>query len=139
MKHFLLLSDLHVGSLAGLWPEGFEHEIQGTDGTIQSYVLNGTQMRLWKHWQQLIKTDAKKADAILINGDLCDGTHRKSEGMYTVTTDLAVQSEACVELLETLPSVPTYVTQARTITLWRTARWSSISRNRSVRNTARIL
>lgn len=111
MKNFLLLSDLHVGSLAGLWPEGFEHEIQGSAGEIQQYVLNGTQRKLWEHWKKMLRTDAKKADAILINGDLCDGTHRKSEGMYTVTTDLAVQSEACVELVETLPSVPTYITQ----------------------------
>lgn len=111
MKNFGLISDLHVGSLAGLWPEGFEHEIQGTNGETQQYVLNGTQKKLLAHWKKMLAGDAKKWDAILINGDLIDGTHRKSDGMYTITTDLAVQSEACVELLESLPAVPVYITQ----------------------------
>jgi predicted phosphodiesterase len=107
-KQILLLSDLHVGSLWGLWPPGFE-TIDDRFGDAVKFTLNTTQKNLWKHWQKMI--NSVNPDCIILNGDLIDGLQWRERGRGLVTPNLSWQIEACIAVLDTLPKCPMYFTQ----------------------------
>lgn len=111
MKKILILSDLHVGSLWGLWPPGLKlKDIRSGDDV--EFVQNKTQKNLWKHWQKLItllKDDP--VDCILILGDVNDGMQKKGYGRGLVTPNMTWQVEAATHILKMLPKVPTYMVE----------------------------
>jgi hypothetical protein len=107
MNKIVPLSDLHVGSLWGLWPPRFEAEDPRTGRTLQ-FVQNDTQRKLWKHWQKMVSTI--DPDTIILNGDLIDGAQPREGGRGLVTPNIEWQVAACLQVLETLPKVPTYCT-----------------------------
>ncbi len=109
MKKILILSDLHVGSLWGLWPMKFEAEDTKTGNTLQ-FVPNLTQKKLWKKWKEMLD-DSQDIECVILNGDLIDGNQRKSGGRGTVTPNITWQVDACQQILDTLPDVPKYFTQ----------------------------
>ncbi len=109
MKKILLLSDLHVGSIWGLWPQGFETKDRRTGDTL-TFILTETQEKLWESWLEMCQKQ-KDIECIILNGDLCDGQQRKSRGRGTVTTNMQIQTDAAISALSYLPDVPLYFTQ----------------------------
>jgi len=105
----LLISDMHVGSLYGLMPPGFETKDPRNDDMIR-FTPNRTQKQLWNHWLKMCKA-ASGVKAIIINGDVCDGPQRKSAGLYTWTSNMKFQAEAAILALESLPEAPMFFTQ----------------------------
>jgi len=109
-KRILILSDLHVGSLWGLWPQDFT-SLDTRTGDRLSYVTNKTQDLLYEHWMKMLRyIYENKVECILFNGDICDGDQWMTKCKGLVTANLKVQSDACVELINTLPKVPKYFT-----------------------------
>ena len=107
----LLLSDLHTMSLWGMMPPNFQAEDPRT-GQWNRYVPNGTQTKLWKHWEKMLTVLKKnKPDCIIFNGDLIDGLQKKGYGRGVVSTDIGLQVKACIEIIKTLPKVPMFFTQ----------------------------
>ncbi len=84
-----VVSDLHVGSIYGLMPPGFETSA----GSVAS--LNIGQRYLWDCW-----TDARKRigklDALILNGDVIDGRQSRQGGSEFALPMLEDQSEAAV-------------------------------------------
>ena len=116
-KDILVLSDIHSGSIFGLWPTHYEM----TDGTTRS--LTSGQAHLWKCWIHLSEWLGKaQADgqanlvAVVLNGDLIDGRQQAQEAMEAMTTNpvdqaraFRVSLEAFLAPLEKRPSL--YVIQ----------------------------
>ena len=109
MKKILIISDLHVGSLWGLWPPKFR-TIDSRTGDRIEFVPNKTQKGLWNHWKRML-AEVPDPECIILNGDLIDGNQWREKGRGLVTPNLTWQSEACLDILDTLPKVPMYFTQ----------------------------
>jgi len=109
MKKILILSDLHVGSLWGLWPPSFS-TVDARTGDTLKFIQNKTQKGLWKHWEKMLR-EVPDPEIIILNGDLIDGLAYRDKGRGLVTPNLTWQAEACLDILKTLPKVPTYFTQ----------------------------
>lgn len=94
----VILSDPHIGSTIGLWPERF----QATSGHIigQSAYQRG----LWKHWcsmRQWVKevTKGRKYE-LLLNGDTIEGNHHRTKEIMCV--DPNDMGNAAVQVLAEL-------------------------------------
>jgi hypothetical protein len=109
LERILLLSDLHIGSLYGLMPAGFEVE-DPRNGDPVKFIQNRTQKALWNHWLKMCRL-ADGVSAIILNGDLCDGPQRKSLGLYTWTSNMKFQAEAAIHAISFLPDAPKFYTQ----------------------------
>jgi hypothetical protein len=111
-RDVVVISDMHVGSPFALMPDKFE-SLNKKTGDYQSYPLNKTQKLLYAHWSDMCKSIKKHPpEAIILNGDLIDGTSRKNEGRYESITEPLRQIEACIQLLDMLPpKVPKFFTQ----------------------------
>ncbi len=86
----VVISDLHVGSEAGLWPG--EHAIEG--GGI--YSANKYQQWLHACWRDFIANIKGKPIGV-INGDIIQGTDRRDGGLITSLPN--IQASAAKELL----------------------------------------
>jgi DNA polymerase II small subunit/DNA polymerase delta subunit B len=111
-RSIVVISDMHVGSVFGLMPEGYRNMNKKTGES--SYVsLSDSQKTLYDHWLSMCQNAQRvKPEAIIINGDVIDGTHRKNEGRNVILTSPKDQIDASVELLSKLPkSIPKFFTQ----------------------------
>jgi hypothetical protein len=95
IKHIVCLSDLHVGSTVGIWPEGFvAHE---------GYEVGQTPIQkwLWRCWQEMQEWVegyvGKDGFATVINGDCVEGIHHKS--LQVMTPDPGDQVKAVEAVL----------------------------------------
>ena len=86
-----IVADLHCGSRFGL-----RHNPKLTDPyTTKSDIwLSECWKRMIKVWPEL--------DLLILNGDLIDGTQRKSEGVGLITTNLDEQTEIAIQCLKPL-------------------------------------
>ena len=89
MKDILILSDMHVGSLWGLWPPDFEADDPRGDNRLK-FIQNHTQKQLWKHWKTM--ADKVKPEIIIFNGDLIDGQQRRSVGREVVASRIEMSN-----------------------------------------------
>ncbi|RPI91987.1 MAG: hypothetical protein EHM39_14035 [Chloroflexi bacterium] len=109
MKAIVCISDLHIGSVAGLCPPS---GIQVVDGA--TYKPNKFQLTLWKFWRNFWgefvprHTAGAESVTLVINGDLIDGVHHQ-------TTAVASNSWQKQEFaaIDVLTHIPTPVTFAR--------------------------
>lgn len=101
MKSIIVVSDLHIGSNAGLCPpEGF----QLPDGNI--YKQNKFQKTTWRYWENfwgkfvphLIEGSSKTI--IVINGDIIDGSHH--ETINIISNSIPYQEFAAIQVLKKL-------------------------------------
>jgi hypothetical protein len=94
-KVILLLSDLHIGSTVGLWPEGF---ICNEGFPIGQ---NKFQEWLWACWQDMLgwaKTTIGKDDfELVLNGDLVEGIHHRT--LQVMSADVSDQTTAVLDVL----------------------------------------
>lgn len=90
-----MLSDLHIGSVVGLWPPGFVSNEGFPIGQ------NNFQKWLWKCWVDMIKwVDLTAGDSpfdIVLNGDLVEGIHHRTT--QVMSADIGDQSVAVLETI----------------------------------------
>lgn len=90
----VVLSDLHVGSSLGVWPQGYRVR----HGMVPS--LNHLQKFLYRCWQDGLEwVDRMCPDGYVLglNGDLIDGVHHRTHEVMSGLVDDHVG--ACIELL----------------------------------------
>ena len=99
-KIIVLLSDLHIGSVVGLWPSEF---ISNEGFPIGQ---NPFQKWLWACWEDCHKWIAKTAGDqpydLVINGDLVEGIHHRTT--QVMSADVGDQSSAVIQILEPITS-----------------------------------
>lgn len=101
----VLLSDLHIGSTVGLWPEGFTSN--------EGYPIGQNQFQkwLWKCWKDcqewIAQTVGKDEFELVLNGDLVEGIHHRS--LQVMSPDVGDQTAAVVQVLDALPYKPTNI------------------------------
>lgn len=103
MKHtnklsaIIAISDTHVGSLIGLWPNDFETQ------SGNKISLNPYQLKMYNLWLDSTKRaieEVKGRDFILLlNGDLVEGCGQHKSIQY-MSPDPADESDAAYELLK---------------------------------------
>lgn len=97
-KIVMVLSDLHVGSTVGLWPNGFV----SNEGNLIGQ--NKFQAWLWECWQDMLqwsdKIISKQPFELVLNGDLVDGIHHRT--LQVMTPDPGDQVDAVKAVLEPL-------------------------------------
>lgn len=90
-KIAVVISDLHVGSTVGLWPEKYT--------SIEGVPIGQTDLQKWI-WNLWIDATRKWLPSVvgndpyilIVNGDLCEGVHHKT--LQVMTADPADQSRA---------------------------------------------
>lgn len=91
----LLLSDLHIGSTVGLWPDCFVSNEGYTIGQ------NSFQKWLWECWQDNLKWIDRTINGdqfdLVINGDLVEGIHHRTT--QVMSADVGDQSAAVMDIL----------------------------------------
>lgn len=108
-KLLVILSDLHVGSSVGLWPDNFTAHEGFPIGQ------NKFQAAMWQHWNEcqkwIAKITRKDAYELLLNGDLVEGIHHRS--LQVMSADVADQSAAVLKVLGPLAETPAalYITK----------------------------
>jgi hypothetical protein len=94
-KVLVLLSDTHIGSTVGLWPEGFISN--------EGYPIgqNNLQKWLWKCWNDcqewigsIVGDDPFD---VVMNGDVVEGIHHRTT--QVMSADVSDQSAAALEVL----------------------------------------
>lgn len=94
-KLVMVLSDLHVGSTVGLWPEGFVSNEGNTIGQ------NGLQKWLWSCWSDMTaftnRIIGNDEFDLVINGDLVEGIHHRT--LQVMTPDVGDQTDAVKQVL----------------------------------------
>jgi len=99
-RKVLVISDGHVGSIAGLWPYDFVlpdgRKVGLNDG--QRYLLS-----CWKDFCSFVRRE--RPDILVINGDWVDGEAYRSLGKESTTTLMAAQKKAAIELLSPILDV----------------------------------
>jgi len=100
LKPILCYSDMHCGSISGLWPPKTP---KGEGGRVS---LNYNQRAMWKAWSHLLeerlpaylKSRGKDRFPIAVNmADSIDGRQSKQRGVCVETTDLVAQTNAAIE------------------------------------------
>lgn len=105
----LVLGDLHVGSADGVVQPGVRIE-EGDETHSRALDRNKTQKFIWKHWKKMVE-DVGHIDACLVNGDIVDGKNYNGEGLGTWTTDIMLQADTAIGLLDMIKADQWYVTK----------------------------
>jgi hypothetical protein len=108
----VVVSDLHVGSTAGLWPPGFTTkpteegkptEYNDDAATFEGNVIhqNGVQKLLWSGWDHLANEflPSRLGDdpyILVINGDVIDGVHHRSKEVMSAEEDDHINAAVAV-------------------------------------------
>lgn len=91
IKRLLVANDLHAGSPVAPCPDKFvtSHDTLYYPNRAQRYLNE-----CWAHMQTLLPP----LDAIIFNGDMTDGIHRKSNAMPVFEPNIAFQGRIALEL-----------------------------------------
>jgi calcineurin-like phosphoesterase family protein len=89
-----LVSDVHVGHVAALWPEKFKFNkgMQFALAKHQKYLLN--------YWTDFWTSEAKDADIVINLAESIEGGNRKEVGRSLVTAEIDTQCDAFVNLIK---------------------------------------
>jgi hypothetical protein len=102
LKRILLLSDLHVGSVYGLWPEGIE-EMDPQNGEVRQIPPTNVNRKIGAHWDVMIKTIEKHPPEVVIwNGDLIEGPQDFEKGRGLLTRNVDLQETASYKFIESV-------------------------------------
>jgi hypothetical protein len=97
-KKLLLIGDLHVGANSGLMPsEASTHSTERERARIVH--ASPVQMKILNKWNEMIDSEGT-FDGIIVNGDICDGYHRKGNGLGCWTTDMDVQVKIAQKMIK---------------------------------------
>jgi len=101
---WLVVTDLHIGSIYGLLPPDFEYI---TNKSRIPVGQNRAQAKLWEYWQDVrFEVRQQNPDTILLLSDLTDGTNRKSPGLHRSMTELDAQIQGAEAVLKPLVVSP---------------------------------
>lgn len=92
----MIMGDTHCGSTSGLTPPSYDSEpADKTSSDFQLYEL-----RRW-HWDEFSSSIARFGpfDVCIANGDLIDGTQRKSNGLDLIVQDRIAQADMAQAIL----------------------------------------
>ena len=96
MKKILCISDLHVGSVFAIFPEGYKTRHQNR------IALNPLQEEIYEKWLLMREEIDNDYSYVLLLGDLIDGLNTKGAGRERVVNDLNEQTDAALKLLRPL-------------------------------------
>ena len=100
MKRILCLSDMHVGSAYGLWPEGMEDEDPQT-GDMIPLPPNAINKKIGEHFNKMLKEiKAHPPEVVLFNGDLIEGPQDFEKGKGLMTRNIDLQAVACIKMID---------------------------------------
>ena len=92
----LVLSDMHVGSVFGIWNKSYP--------IGDSTLTNPVQKVLFQYWANLCTfLHHWKPTSLLLNGDLIEGLNHRCGGRYLTTTSMTEQAECALSLLRMMP------------------------------------
>ena len=93
----VVVSDLHVGSVVGLWPLGVPLD---EGGELIPNLVQGAILRWWREfWDDFVPQRAKKRQRIIVvNGDLVEGTFHNVAALCAPNS--SDQRKAAIALLE---------------------------------------
>ena len=90
------ITDLHVGSPYGLWPDDFV-----VPTTQQPIKCSPGQLELWEHWEDFKKKcDDYNVDTVISLGDLIDGNNPREYGRDRTTSDINMQIMGAKQIIE---------------------------------------
>lgn len=93
----LLAGDFHCGHMAGLTPKGYQiPENHPSYGNFAEF-----ERETWNFFEKTIMSLEPFSHAIF-NGDLIDGSGKKSKGTELITTDRNIQVDMAVKVIETV-------------------------------------
>lgn len=97
MKSILVISDLHTGSVFGIFPKNYKTRHQN------EISLNPIQNELYELWEKMSEDVRKENyDYVFLLGDLIDGLNTKGAGRERVVNNLNEQMDAALKLLRPL-------------------------------------
>lgn len=88
------ISDMHTGHRVALWPQEHITE-QG-----QSIKASRAQLQLLEYWEDFWTHEAKDAEYVLLEGDMCEGKNPRGNAKDLMTPDLHEQIAANLALTE---------------------------------------
>jgi hypothetical protein len=92
-KRVVALGDLHCGALIGLTGAPWRQQIkEGISDENKRNKYTRIATALWKQYDRMLKALAP-IHVLLVNGDMIDGTGRRSGGTELITTDRMEQAE----------------------------------------------
>ena len=93
IRRVVVISDLHVGSTVGLWPE--RHRVEGGG----SYEANVYQRWLYECWQKAVEEiqSIRPKPIVVLNGDELQGVNMRDGQL--ITNKIDIQVEAALTLL----------------------------------------
>lgn len=97
-KKILIIGDMHVGSEVAIMPESMS-TMSTQKERARMVFASPLQMKILDKWYEMIDTEGT-VDAIVANGDLVDGYHRKGNGLGCWTTDMDVQKMGAQKLIK---------------------------------------
>jgi hypothetical protein len=97
-KKIAVLSDFHCGHKVGLTPKGYLPE-EPADERARWVNAN----KAYYNWYSQNIRKNGPYDIIFINGDLVDGTGKKSGGTEQITTDMEEQCDMAVKIIREIP------------------------------------
>jgi hypothetical protein len=95
----LLAGDLHCGHMAGLTPKGYQIPESHDNPVHRTFAQ--FQRETWDFFDKSIMSLKPFTHAIW-NGDLIDGSGKKSKGTELITTDRLLQGEMAQKVIETV-------------------------------------
>jgi hypothetical protein len=102
MKKILLLSDLHVGSVYGLWPEGMTEE-DPQNGEVKGIPPTNVNQKIGSHWDLMLKSVRETPPEVVIwNGDLIEGPQDFERGKGLLTRNIDLQEAACIKMIQSV-------------------------------------
>jgi hypothetical protein len=95
----LIMGDTHCGSSSGLTPPSYDAE----PGDKESSAFQLYELRRW-HWGEFTSALARFSpfDVCLANGDLIDGTQKKSNGFDLIEQDRLKQANMATQIIKTV-------------------------------------
>jgi hypothetical protein len=97
-KKIAVLSDFHCGHKVGLTPKGYLPE-EPADERARWVHAN----QAYYNWYKKHINLHGPYDVIFLNGDLVDGTGKKSGGTEQITTDMEEQCDMAVKIIREIP------------------------------------
>lgn len=98
MKNIAVLSDFHCGHKAGLTPKGY---LPNEPAQERSRWVNAN--KAYYNWYNQNIRKHGPYDIVFLNGDLVDGTGKKSGGTEQITTDMEEQCDMAVRIIREIP------------------------------------
>lgn len=98
VRSSLFIADMHSGSYYAL---AGENPIRSKTGSYHPADRNKGQEEIYSRWLNMQeKMEEFQVDTVFLDGDICDGCNPKERGKGEMTTDMDIQLNMAIDLLE---------------------------------------